>query len=560
MRTITTFSTALLLLGCDLHRPLGNNLNVQPSSPLPGAGTGKANAPSSATPTLTWNGNPSADSYEVQVDSSCHAASSCAFTSPEIDTTVTATSFTPPAPLAIPTTGPHGQTHCWRVRGCQKGACGDWSTPRCFVVGADKSLNRDLNGDGYPDFVVGEYSNQPKAYVYLGGPNLPARPALLVNVNSPDGSFGGVAMVGDVNGDGYGDYTVAIPTFGLDGEGARLMVFFGGPALKDQPDITLTAPATEAGIGMVTGCGDLNGDGYDDIAFELSHTNPTTQLRVEIHWGGPDLATSAPLVLASPHPTDIDVFSIAAAGDMNGDGFPDLILGSSWSVPDSNGWISSVVGEALIYYGGSPMDATADVIFPLPNPVSNVYYVPVAGVGDVNGDGFADVAIAPGYLSWESTVYVYYGGTAPHTSPDLTLLEEYPGTDFGLSILPAGDLNHDGYADFAVLSNDGGTFVVPAANGGTLRLPGKVFLYAGGQAPSTSPFATITAEASHPYIFGGSILDADGDGEPEILVCDSNEPNGAPSQPQIAIYRSSNNYQTPVRVLSGLGESFALGN
>jgi len=572
MRMIAILSTALLLIGCDLHRPLGNDLKVQPSSPLPGAGTGSANSPSSASPTLTWKGNPGADSYQVQVDSTCGAASSCAFTSPQIDTTVTTTSFAPPAPLAIPTTGTHSQTYCWRVRGCQKGVCGDWSDPRCFVVGATKSLNRDLNGDGYPDFVVGapnDSSGQTsagKAYVYLGGPNLPTRPALVIDDNIANDALGyGVAMVGDVNGDGYGDYVVQTSGATMsNGLLDRVMVFFGGRVLKAQPDITFTGPTSQDAIFLPTGCGDLNGDGYDDIAFETLHydANTTQPPRVEIHFGGPDMATSAPLVLASPHPTDILVFSIAAAGDVNGDGYPDLIVGSSGSQVG----VSSVVGEALVYYGGSPMDATADVIFQAPDLVPALLPFPVAGVGDINGDGFADVAIAAGDLSWASTVYVYYGGTAPHTSPDLTLQEDYPGTSFGLSILPAGDLNHDGYADFAVLSGNGGTFAGPPEKGGGntyVLLPGKVFLYAGGQAPSDSAFATVAAEASHPYIVGGSVLDVDGDGEPEIMVSDSNENGFSPtSHSQIAIYRGSNSYQTPVRVLSGFsgGNGIVLGN
>jgi hypothetical protein len=437
-------------------------------------------------------------------------------------------------------------------------------------VGATKSLNRDLNGDGYPDFVVGAPNDSSwqagKAYVYLGGPNLPTRPALVIDDTIAYQALGSyVAMVGDVNGDGYGDYVVqaSVANSG-NGQVGRVMVFFGGRVLKAQPDITFTGPTSQDATVLPTGCGDLNGDGYDDIAFETIHydANTTQPPRVEIHFGGPDMATSAPLVLASPHPTDIFVFSIAAAGDVNGDGYPDLIVGSSGSQVG----VSSVVGEALIYYGGSPMDATADVIFQAPDLVPAVLPFPVAGVGDVNGDGFADVAIAAGDLSWASTVYIYYGGTAPHTSPDLTLQEDYPGTRFGHSIVPAGDLNHDGYADFAVLSGNGGTFYGPPEKGGgytSVLLPGKVFLYVGGQAPSDSAFATITAEASHPYIVGGSVLDVDGDGEPEILVCDLNDDNGAtPPNSQIAIYRGSNSYQTPVRVLSGFsgGNGIVLGN
>jgi hypothetical protein len=438
-------------------------------------------------------------------------------------------------------------------------------------VGAAKSLNRDLNGDGYSDFVVGagsDPSKQPKAYVYLGGPSLPARPALVVDDNLPDNYGTGVAMVGDVNGDGYGDYAVQTQHASIDGQGGtRIMVFFGGSVLKAQPDITFAPAAVQDVMLGVTGCGDLNGDGYDDIAFETvrNDVNGNTQPpRVEIHFGGPDLATSAPLVLASAHPTDVIPFSIAAAGDVNGDGYPDLVVGAGLASPGS-----SVGAEVLLYYGGSPMDATADVVFPNPYPSTPSTAFPVAGVGDINGDGFADVAIAvsPGaggpIVTGGGTVDIYYGGTTPHTSPDLSLQGDPQGEGFGISILPAGDLNHDGYADFAVLAVDGGSYGVPVSGGGIqyFRNPGKVFLFAGGQAPSASAFATVSAPVSHPYVLAGAIVDANGDGEPEILVGVSDEPGTSSiSLSQVIVYSERNQYQTPVRMLSGfsVGDGFGL--
>jgi hypothetical protein len=131
-------------------------------------------------------------------------------------------------------------------------------------------------------------------------------------------------------------------------------------------------------------------------------------------------------------------------------------------------------------------------------------------------------------------------------------LEDQAGDRFGISVLPAGDLNHDGYGDFAVMTLGGYTMVVNSDGHGSTSqpYPGRVLLYAGGPSPASTPFASIPAPVDHPNVNGGAIFDFDGDGLPELLVEQSTSPNTSGDiNGQVTIYSGSNNYASLARVL-----------
>jgi hypothetical protein len=500
-----------------------------------------------------WITSPAAQTFHLQVDDSCDLATECPFSSPEIDESgLATTSFVPAVALPAPRTAPYRQRYHWRVRACHGEICGPWSAARYFVVGQDLALNRDLNGDGYADFLVGARYSSAKvemagqAFVYLGGPTLPSRPALVINSDIPTDCLGGaVALAGDVNGDGFGDFLVRT--------NGRVLVFYGGPVLKDQPDITFTAVGAD--LDNVVGCGDLNGDGYDDIAYGALDVAPQPDVyqpaRVEIHFGGPAMATSQSLVLLGEDHPDFFGSSLAAAGDVNGDGYPDLVVGAQQAALGS--------GRARIYFGGPQMDATPDVILDRPtDPSAPIYFGSVvAGVGDVNGDGFPDVAVgAPDgdrYPAPPGAVYVYYGGPSPHTTPDVVLPGFNRGDLFGRAVVSAGDLNHDGYADIAVIAQ--GIFSADEPFPSTLRVstPGTTFLYLGGPSPSLPLFASAAAGSSFPTNFGLAAFDLDGDAEPEILttqLSDYGTGSATEVSGQVAIYQGRNGYASPARTIS----------
>jgi hypothetical protein len=340
-------------------------------------------------------------------------------------------------------------------------------------------------------------------------------------------------MAGDVNGDGIGDFLVRTVASQADSSTTgRVLLFFGGPKLKAEPDIVFPAGGLFSDRGSMAGCGDLNGDGYDDIAFAAVDRDANHQeiwpSRVEIHFGGPAMATSAPLVLYGESyslatGTSIlvsgDNFgaSVSGAGDVNGDGYPDLVVGSD-QTPDS----AVGGGKARIYFGGPQMDATPDVILANPNQAiaAGQFGWSVAGVGDVNGDGYADVAV--GSVDWgplsssPGSVYVYLGGPAPGTTPAYSFAGIGIPRHFGQVIVAAGDVNHDGFADFAVNSQGIPPDQVSDYYGTSLT-PGQVFLYFGAN-PGPSPIFTRTMDMAFPDNRGVALLDLDGDGEAELIT------------------------------------------
>jgi hypothetical protein len=230
---------------------------------------------------------------------------------------------------------------------------------------------------------------------------------------------GTVANAGDLNGDGFADIIVgaAGKDTGLADVG-KAYIFFGGHGMDGVPDIELVGTEQFEGFGSsVAGAGDLNGDGYDDVIVGApdNDAGADTGGRACIFYGGPVMDNTADVMITGTIKNQALGISVSGAGDLNGDGYDDIIVGGHGTSP---GW-------ANIYFGGAAMDNAADVCL-----VGNggTFGDPVAGVEDVNGDGYDDVMIGEGSLnaggSHIGRAYIYYGGTAMNTTPDVTFTGE----------------------------------------------------------------------------------------------------------------------------------------
>ncbi|HKI82748.1 MAG TPA: integrin alpha, partial [Candidatus Krumholzibacteria bacterium] len=184
--------------------------------------------------------------------------------------------------------------------------------------------------------------------------------------------------------------------------------------------------------------------------------------------------------------------SVRDAGDLNHDGEPDLIIGAPLEM------LSGLEeGRAFIFFGGSQerlqLQGTG---------TQEHFGWSVSGVGDVNGDGYDDVAVgAPlnnAVASEAGRVYVFFGGDPMDATPDLILSGEIAGDHFGWSVCRGGDLNDDGKPDFVVGA--------PLANAPGLD-QGAVYLYLGASgAPANSYAKRFSGEVAGDQ-FGYSVAD-----------------------------------------------------
>jgi hypothetical protein len=202
----------------------------------------------------------------------------------------------------------------------------------------------------------------------------------------------------------------------------------------------------------VAGLGDVNADGFADIAFGVgglaqgSGPQPTSE--VDIFEGTAKGVATTPTDRLLCPPTTIGQFGVAFANpfDVNGDGYSDVLVSAGdGAEPPSDG--------AYLYLGGASGVATAPTLSLAGHPNTGGNFGLSVSADDMNGDGYSDLAIgSPAAFSNEGLVDIYLGGpVAIHSPPDDSYVGTFPSSDyefgFGSGVAFAGDINRDSFAD-----------------------------------------------------------------------------------------------------------------
>lgn len=438
------------------------------------------------------------------------------------------------------------------------------------LMGYSVSCAGDVNGDGYDDVVIGAPGDHVtlnvgiipvatsvaagRIYIYYGGAagsfdaNVNTEPSVSVSIALQQSDFGALLAVpinplygfsvntaGDVNGDGYADIVVGAPAYNrllpLPLRSGRVDVYYGaagGITAGSGNTITGTLPSALFGFSVST-AGNVNNDknagrNIDDIIVgapgDLTFLGAGQAYIFHGSTSGITVtsASAANTTLSSGILTTLFGFSVSTAGDVNGDGFSDVIVGEPGALENFLSQLVSV-GAARIYRGTAAGVSTMGSIgLSSPHRPSllgllegNLLYgFSVRAAGDVNCDGLGDVVVGEpggtalslgtGILSLVSTnslsgrTYIYFGipSTGPVNTPGYTVEEMGPvsvANFIGYSVSGAGDINNDGRPDILI-----------GAPNGTVSLAGTVIPMVG----QTVNIVTTNSIGSS-YIYNGCL-------------------------------------------------------
>ena len=365
----------------------------------------------------------------------------------------------------------------------------------------------DINGDGYSDFVIGAPDRPGSigiSFVLFGGPALitsatngkgtmhlgPSNGTtgyMLKGEYNGDNSGTSVSRLKDINGDGYPDFSIGAPN---NSDGGHSYVVFGTNKIVSGGVLPLANLNGANGFKItgekvgdqsgrsLDGAGDVNGDGYNDVIIGA----PNHELgRSYVIFGGSKVGSDSAVSLGSLVGSNgfkidgeinlsLSGFSVSGAGDFNGDGYDDIVIGATN--------FTNFFGRSYVVFGGrqvgsngliSLSDLNGQNGFKLQGEAENDGCgYSVHGVGDVNGDGCDDIVIGAPFYNQAGRSYLIFGDTPPQLINNTLTLYTGEKLLLNATYLAATDRNHDNASLIFVPSGiTNGQFE-------SVNLPGKV--------------------------------------------------------------------------------------
>ena len=290
--------------------------------------------------------------------------------------------------------------------------------------------------------------------------------------------------------------------------------------------------------------GDINDDGYDDliIGAQYEDTNGANAGAAYLFLGSPDgFDPDTPdWTDYGENPIDFFGFSLDGVGDVNGDGFDDVLIGAYAHDINHSSSTTTQEGKIYLYYGGETGLASSPSWSLLGPKVGGMFGYVVAAAGDVDGDGYDDFAVASPLFdnpdTDEGMVWVFYGSSSGPQATAWIGESNQNGAYFGYSINGLGDVNADGYDDLIVGANyynslKGAIFVwYGSANGLNSGVSGD---------PSNADWKAVNTIETGFGIYSGSPGDVNDDGYDDVIASDLHYPSSSDRKGTVFLWYGS---------------------
>ncbi len=269
-----------------------------------------------------------------------------------------------------------------------------------FPYASNAVLGNDINYNGTREIVCRDYQ-QSSLLIFELKPTLDSVPDFILN--SPNfrwQNYGDCVLSEDYNGDGWHDLVTGLCFDGSTLLNGIVLLYWGGPQFDTIPDLVFSRSDTFSydyqNFGsLLEDVGDINGDGYPDIYVDYQDDLSPDSLSF-LYRGGPNIDSIPDVIFP------IRSQKARLAGDVNHDGYNDLITGTA----------TSFLGYANIYFGGPNIDSVPDVHLDMNDFTGylSAFAHEIAGVGDINGDGIDDFAISSLQGSSSPPIIFLYSG------------------------------------------------------------------------------------------------------------------------------------------------------